>query len=137
MLLVAGCGDSEPDPWLTALQHERLATMVPPGGKLVLDAAFEGHDGFPKPTRARVSRVFAFRSRGAATRGRDAVLAAADSSGWNVDRRRDYTADPFYGSKRLPLGGATLTVGRYRKGDAFDVSVRLEEGECPPQLCGG
>jgi hypothetical protein len=82
--LVAGCDHRAPDPRLTDLQQEWLATMVPPGGKLELDAG-----------------------------------------------------DRFFGSKRLPLAGATSTVGRYRTGDAFRASVALEESDCPPRLCGG
>ena len=130
------CGTAETDPWLAALRKERLATMVPPGGKLALDVETESHAAFSKPVPASILRAFAYSNPDRATRGRDAAIKAAMSSGWRVNLERKYPSDPFFGSKQLSPGGATLTIGRYKSGGVFKVSIQLEQGACPRQLCG-
>jgi hypothetical protein len=138
MLSIAGsaCGGAETDPWLAALRHEPLARMVPPGGKLVLNVETEAHRALSKPITAEVFRVFSYRNADRATRGRDAVIEAATSSGWHVNPTRLDPTGPFYGSKKLSPGGATLTVGSYKADGVYKVSVALEQGACPRELCG-
>ena len=131
-----GCGKQETDPWLAALRDEPVATMVPPGGKLVLAVETEPHTALGKPVKARILRRFSFGDEARAVHGRDAVVDAATSSGWRVNTHPVHTGDPLYGAKRLPVGAATLAIGEYRNADGYQVSVQLDQGACPEGLCG-
>lgn len=135
-LAAAGCGnDDGGDPWLPALRKERVAAIVPPGGKLVLTSETEPHNALSKPVTAHVLRVFAYGDAAAASRGRDAVVEAARSSGWRVNEEPLHAGGPLWGAKRLPVGDATLSIGEYASPEGARVSVRIEQGKCARQLC--
>jgi hypothetical protein len=133
-VLAVGCGKAAPDPWLTALRQERLATFVPLGGKLVLNFAEGEHEDFyGNQVDAQISRVFAYRSAVRAVRARGAAVRAAVADGWHVKLVRRYPDEPFFGSKRLSPGASTLTIGTIVRAHRFEVTVRLEEGACGQQ----
>ena len=133
--LSVACGDAKPDPWLEALKADRLATTAPSGARLILDIENEKDTAFSKPIRARVLRVFAFSGRAARERGLATVIRTARASGWRVDSRLEYPSDPYFGAKRLAVGGATLTIGHYQKVGSYRLSIKIEEGACPRALC--
>jgi hypothetical protein len=134
-LSAVACGKAGTEPWLAALEKDRLATMIPPGGRLVLDVENDAHHAFSKPIDARILRVFTYRNPARAARGRSAAIKAAISSGWHVNLHREYPSEPFFGGKRLAPGGATLIIGYYAKGRVFNLTIQLEQGACTA-LCG-
>jgi len=135
-LAAAACGnDDGGDPWLPALHKERVATLVPPGGKLVLASETEPHNAFSKPVTAHILRVFSYGDLAAARRGRDAAAQAARSSGWRVNAKPLHPGGPLWGAKRLSIGDATLSIGEYASPEGARVSVRIEQGKCARQLC--
>jgi hypothetical protein len=134
--LSAACGDAKPDPWLEALKSERLATTAPSGARLVLNIENEKDTAFSKPIRARVLRAFAFGDRAARERGLASVIRTARASGWRVDSGLRYPSDPYFGAKRLAVGPATLTIGHFEKAGSYRLSIKIEEGACPRDLCG-
>ena len=134
---MAGCGnDDGDDPWLKAVRKEQVATIVPPGGRLVLATETEAHTALSKPVTAHVLRVFEYGDAEAADRGRAAVVEAATSSGWRVNTEPSHPGGPLFGAKKLSVGDATLSIGDYRSSDGYRVSVRLEQRTCPRELCG-
>jgi hypothetical protein len=134
--LSAACGDAKPDPWLEALKAEPLATTAPAGARLILDVENGEEKAFSKPIPARVLRAFAFSDRAARERGLATVIRTASASGWRVDSRPRYPSDPYFGAKRLAVGPATLTIGHFEKAGSYRLSVKIEEGACPRELCG-
>jgi hypothetical protein len=135
-LAAAGCGsDDGGDPWLPALRKERVAAIVPPGGKLVLTSETAPHSALGKPVTAHILRVFAYSDLDAARGGRDAVAEEARSSGWRVNANPLHPGGPLWGAKRLSAGDATLSIGEYASSEGARVSVRIEQGECARQLC--
>jgi hypothetical protein len=134
---VTGCGKRKPDPWLAALRQERLARLVPPGGSPIVNVETNTRDtAFSKPNAATISRGFSYRTRDRAVHGRNVALRAAVATGWRVNRQRTTPAQPYYGWKRLPLGEATVIIGEYKKGNRFRVTIQLQQGACPLDLCG-
>jgi hypothetical protein len=122
-LTLAGCGGrDEPDPKLAALEREAVASFVPPGGRLDFDG--RGEEGTPagKPTPARVLRTFVYSNRAQAEKGRRALVALANSSGWQLDLARD----PIRGIKRLSTGEAILVIGDHDAGNVVEITVVLE-----------
>ena len=138
MLAVVGaaCGGAESDPWLAALRKERLATMALPGGKLVLNAETKEHTSLGKPISARILRVYAFSDPRQATVSRDNAIKAATASGWRINPNRIDSTGPYYGSKKLSPGDATLTIGNFTSDGVPKVSIQLDQGACPAELCG-
>lgn len=135
-LVGASCGGAGRDPWLAALRKERLATMVLPGGKLVLNSETKEHTSLGKPITARILRVYAFRDPHAATVSRNHAIRAAIASGWHVNPERIDPAGPYYGSKKLSPGAATLAIGKFPSDGVVKVSIQLDQGACPRELCG-
>ncbi len=133
--LAVACGKAAPDPWLTALRQERLATVVPLGGKLVFNFAEGEHEDFyGNPVDAQITRAFAYRNAARAVRARNAAVEAAVADSWHMQLVRKYPDEPFFGSKRLSPGLATLSIGTIIRAHRFEVTVRLEEGACG-RLC--
>jgi len=133
--LVVACGKAAPGPWLTALRQERVATLVPLEGKLVFRFAADEHkDFYGNQVDAQILRTFAYRNAARAVRARDAAVKAAVEDGWHVKLARSYPNEPFFGSKTLPPGPATLSIGTVIGAHRFEVTMRLAEGACGP--CG-
>jgi hypothetical protein len=125
ILLVAAsstaCGGDGAE--LAALKQETLATFTPPGGRP--DFSHEsGQEGPPlaKPTNAIVLRSFVYDDLDAATRGWEAAVELARSSGWDME------VEPGFASatKQLETGPAELDIARAEVDDSFTVSIYLE-----------
>jgi hypothetical protein len=127
--------DEKPDPKLAALKREPLAKLTLSGGRVVLLLELEEHNAWSKPITAEIQRVFAFDDRTSARKGRIRAIEAARSSGWHVNLDRQYATDPFWGSKTLATGEATLSIADFKSEGVWKVSIQLEHTPCTA-LCG-
>lgn len=125
---VSACGgDSGSGAELRALEQDPLGRFEPSGGRLVrTDAAGEQADGLlRKPTPATLRRYFSVPA-GREDAALGAAADAARAAGWRVGRT--VAGLGTTGSKRLPTGGATMSLS------ISSTAVGLPEGVRPPVL---
>jgi hypothetical protein len=94
------------------------------------------HTSLGKPITARILRAYAFRDPHAATVSRNHAIRAAIASGWHMNPERIDPLGPYYGSKKLSPGPATLAIGKFPSDGVVKVSILLDQGACPRELCG-
>ena len=133
MVLTAGCGNQGPE--LAALRTEKLATVAPTGGSLVLETETDDHTSLGKPIKAQVYRVFAFHDHDKAIAARELFKRTALDSGWEIAPASESRFDLVYGSKNLGTGAAMLTIATYEYGGVNRVSILLEHRACPAAMC--
>ena len=129
VLVLALSRGEEPTAQRRALEADRMATYVPPGGTLVdADAQNEG-TSLGKPVSARYTRLFEL-APGSAERALEHARAAAVAAGWAPLEPTPSSGFPevFSADKRVPTGRLELGV------TLFQDSRVLPDDVEPPAL---
>ena len=126
-ILVFALTRDEPSAQLQALEADRMARYVPPGGTLVdTDSQNEGST-FGKPVSARFRRMFEL-APGSSGRALEHARTAATAAGWMPMPPSLAFPNVLVADKRLPTGRAHLSVTIFRDSRA------LPEDVDPPAL---
>ncbi len=127
VLVIVLARGEEPSAQLRALEADRMAAYVPPGGTLVdTDSQNEG-TSLGKPVSARYTRMFEI-AAGTGEPALDHARAAATAAGWVVHPPSRAFPNVFVADKTVPSGRVELGVA------LFLDSRLLPDGVTPPTL---
>lgn len=129
-ILIGAC-DRGPEPKLAALRQEPVAILIPPGGRLDHENYVEEYTtmfGQGQPVHASIFRVFVYDNEAAGMAAQEALIEAAQASGWKMDLEDNPVLTGVFGEKTLATGAAILRVGLVDNEGVIKVSVWLQHG---------